>query len=108
MRGDGTARLWKTDSTPERLGDGVKNGLTDLARELGLTVRELLADTDYFVHGSTVATNTLIERNGPKVGLLATEASGTRSTSVTDSSGTGSTSSCHVPRTSSRATSGWG
>ena len=44
-----------------------------LAAELGTDLRGLLAATTSIVHGTTVATNALLERKGAKVGLLTTE-----------------------------------
>jgi N-methylhydantoinase A len=48
-------------------------GLEELARRLNITRAEMLAATDRLVHGTTVATNALLERKGAKVALLTTE-----------------------------------
>ena len=48
-------------------------GLDELARRLNVTRAEMLAATDRLVHGTTVATNALLERKGAKVALLTTE-----------------------------------
>src|SRR5213079_1603927 len=40
---------------------------------LGLALPAMLAQTERVVHGTTVATNALLERKGAKVGLLTTE-----------------------------------
>src|SRR5262249_31760459 len=40
--------------------------------ELGTDLRDLLAYTETIVHGTTVATNALLERRGARVGLLTT------------------------------------
>ena len=48
-------------------------GLEELARRLKLTRAEMLGVTDRIVHGTTVATNALLERKGAKVALLTTE-----------------------------------
>ncbi len=45
-------------------------GLDELARRLNVTRAEMLAATDRLVHGTTVATNALLERKGAKVALL--------------------------------------
>ena len=63
----------KSPSTPEDQSLGVMKGLEELARRLGVTRAEMLANTDRFVHGTTVATNALLERKGAKVALLTTE-----------------------------------
>ncbi|WP_226573484.1 hydantoinase/oxoprolinase family protein [Acuticoccus sediminis] len=63
----------KTPSTPQDQSVGVLTGLGDLAGRLGLPLADLLARTERIVHGTTVATNALLERKGAKVGLLTTE-----------------------------------
>src|ERR1700730_14003123 len=47
-------------------------GLEELARRLKLTRAEMLEVTDRIVHGTTVATNALLERKGAKGALLTT------------------------------------
>jgi N-methylhydantoinase A len=63
----------KSLSTPQDQSIGVMAGLEELARRLGLPLGEMLAQTERLVHGTTVATNALLERKGAKVALLTTE-----------------------------------
>ena len=63
----------KSPSTPADQSIGVMAGLDELARRLNVTRAEMLAATDRLVHGTTVATNALLERKGAKVALLTTE-----------------------------------
>ena len=63
----------KSPSTPLDQSIGVMAGLEELARRLKLTRAEMLAATDRVVHGTTVATNALLERKGAKVALLTTD-----------------------------------
>ncbi len=63
----------KSPSTPSDQSVGVMAGLDELARRLQLTRAKMLAATDRIVHGTTVATNALLERKGAKVALLTTE-----------------------------------
>ena len=70
---DGRVTIAKATSTPEDQSLGVMDGLTLLARELGLDHHGLLEATDLIVHGTTVATNALLERKGAAVGMLTTE-----------------------------------
>lgn len=63
----------KSPSTPSDQSIGVMAGLEELARRLGVTRTAMLAATDRLVHGTTVATNALLERKGAKVALLTTE-----------------------------------
>ena len=72
---DGTGRLHhaKAPSTPQDQSLGVLDGLSRLAEAMGLDRATLLARTERIVHGTTVATNALLERKGARVGLLTTE-----------------------------------
>ena len=70
---DGEVLLWKEDSTPDEPQQAIVTGLQAIARQLGMDVQGLLSSTSLMVHGTTVATNMLIQRNGPLVGLLCTE-----------------------------------
>ncbi|WP_320670833.1 hydantoinase/oxoprolinase family protein [Patulibacter defluvii] len=69
----GAVTLWKEDSTPADPKAAIERGLAAMAGELGMPLDELLSSADAFVHGSTIATNTLIVRNGGPVGLVCTE-----------------------------------
>jgi N-methylhydantoinase A len=62
----------KASSTPPRFEEGVLHAVTAAASGLGLTLEQLLADTSLFAHGTTVATNILITRTGPRTALLTT------------------------------------
>ncbi len=70
---DGEVTLWKEDSTPDEPKAAIEKGLRAVADNLGVELSALLNSTEAFVHGSTIATNTLIQRNGGPVGLLCTE-----------------------------------
>jgi N-methylhydantoinase A len=61
-------RLTKTPSTPRSPDQGVMNGIRKVEREFGIDPRNL----DFLIHGTTVATNALIERKGVKAGLIVT------------------------------------
>src|ERR1700740_3702776 len=63
----------KSLSTPQDQSIGVMAGLEELATRLGLARADMLAQTQRLVHGTTVATNSLLERKGAKVALLTTE-----------------------------------
>lgn len=68
----GRTTICKSPSTPRDQSVGVLNGLDDLAGRLGLSLEELLGHTERIVHGTTVATNALLERKGRRTGLLTT------------------------------------
>jgi N-methylhydantoinase A len=72
---DDTGRvvIAKCASTPRDQSEGLMEGLGLLAVECGTDLVGLLESTARIVHGTTVATNALLERKGAKVGLLTTE-----------------------------------
>ena len=69
----GKVYFTKTASTPEDQSNGVMVALSQMAEQLDLELAILLARTERIVHGTTVATNALLERQGAKVGILTTE-----------------------------------
>ena len=71
--GKGRVVLAKAASTPADQSVGVMAGLERLAEALGTDRGRMLKETERIVHGTTVATNALLERKGARVGLLTTE-----------------------------------
>ena len=69
----GSVRIFKAPSVPADPSEGVLGVLRLAARELDLPLTALLRDCALFVHGSTVAPNTILEKKGAKVGMLTTE-----------------------------------
>ena len=73
LQDNGRFHVYKEDSTPDEPLRAITQGLAGIAREVDVTVESLLESTEFLVHGQTMATNALIQRNGPVVGLLCTE-----------------------------------
>ena len=69
----GPPRFFKTQTTPDDPSIGVMTGLQEAATAQGLSLDQFLGETDLVIHGSTVATNTLVERKGARVGLITTD-----------------------------------
>ena len=69
---DGGVVTAKAATTPDDQSRGVMAGLALAAARCGLSLGRLLADTSRLVHGTTVATNALLEGKGARVGLLTT------------------------------------
>src|SRR5246500_918692 len=69
----GHTEFAKSLSPPQDQWIGVMAGLDELARRLDLSRTDMLAQTTRLVHGTTVATNALLERKGARVALLTTE-----------------------------------
>jgi N-methylhydantoinase A len=70
---NGATVFAKSPSTPADQSVGVMAGLDELARRLNLRREQMLGLTQRVVHGTTVATNALLERKGARVALLTTE-----------------------------------
>lgn len=68
----GSIDVFKVPSVPSDPSQGVLDAVAAAASGLGTTVPDLLAGCGWFVHGSTIATNTVLERKGAKVGMLTT------------------------------------
>jgi N-methylhydantoinase A len=62
--------IWnvKTPTVPNDPASGISNGL-QLLKEKGIDLTKIT----YFVHGMTIGLNTLLQRNGAKIGLFITE-----------------------------------
>ncbi len=69
----GRVSLAKAATTPNDQSIGVIDALNGLAGELEISLGDLLGQAERIVHGTTVATNALLERKGAKVGLLTTQ-----------------------------------
>ena len=69
----GLSTLAKVASTPEDPSVGAMAGLDRLAEIFRLPRADLLAQIERIVHGTTVATNALLERKGAKTLLLVTK-----------------------------------
>ena len=65
----GDARLFKAPSTPDDPSRAVIDGLAAMLASFGMSADELASVT----HGTTVATNAVLEGRGARVGLLCTE-----------------------------------
>src|SRR6266566_4910433 len=72
----GNHRTAKVLSTKDDPAAGVLAGLTRLAETVGVDLPTLLKRTERFGHGTTIGTNTVLERRGARVGLVATAGHG--------------------------------
>jgi len=66
---DGKMSVWKLPSTPSAPDDAVIEGVQGALKRIDRSPEELTR----FVHGSTVATNTVITRDGARVGMVTTQ-----------------------------------
>jgi N-methylhydantoinase A/oxoprolinase/acetone carboxylase beta subunit len=66
---DGRITLHKVPTTAEDPSRGTLDALVDVCASAGVSP----ADIDYFMHGTTVATNIALEHKGARCGLITTE-----------------------------------
>jgi N-methylhydantoinase A len=66
-----SGRFWrhKTPSTPADSSVGILTGVTAICADAGVNPAEI----EIFLHGTTVATNAVLEGKGARVGLIVTE-----------------------------------
>ena len=62
----------KVPSTPADFARGMLDALGAGADALGVSLDDFCRDIDYLSHGTTVGTNTIIQKKGAKVGLITT------------------------------------
>src|SRR5688572_7062347 len=62
----------KVPSTPEDFSRGMMDALGAGAQALGLSLDEFCRDIAFLSHGTTVGTNTIIQKKGARVGLVTT------------------------------------
>ena len=65
----GIIKYFKRPSTPENPGRAIVDGLMELCDNLEINPK----DIKRLCHGTTVATNSLIQRSGGKVALITTQ-----------------------------------
>ena len=65
----GRVEVWKVPSTPDDPSRGIAQGIAEGIARVGAGP----ADVGYFGHGTTVATNALIQHRGVKTGLITTD-----------------------------------
>lgn len=68
---EATGACWrdKTPSTPQDSSIGILNGVTAICEKAGIDPSQV----EIFLHGTTVATNAVLEGKGAHVGLIVTE-----------------------------------
>src|SRR5512140_1395421 len=68
-RGGEPMRTLKIPTTRGDPSEAVLNAISHLARDLDVTA----ADIARFLHGTTIATNAVLERKGARIGLIASQ-----------------------------------
>ena len=68
QRADGRLHIRKVSTTPEDPGRAVVRAIGDLLSDLGLDPATVIE----VVHGTTVASNTILQKTGARTGVLST------------------------------------
>jgi N-methylhydantoinase A len=69
----GRVETWKVPSTPDDPSRGIAQGVEEGMRRVAPEAAKPAAPIVYFGHGTTVATNALIQHRGVKTGLVTTD-----------------------------------
>lgn len=69
QQSNGELFVWKVPSTPSAPDEAVIKAITEAFEQIGAS----LTNVQHFVHGTTVATNTVLTRTGARVGLITTK-----------------------------------
>ncbi|MGG5811155.1 hydantoinase/oxoprolinase family protein [Falsiroseomonas sp. CW058] len=70
---EGRVEVWKVSSTPDDPSRGIAQGVEEGMRRVAPDAAEPGAPVSYFGHGTTVATNALIQHRGVRTGLVTTD-----------------------------------
>ena len=73
MDAQGSLRQFKSPTTYPDPSVGFMASLEKAALGYGIAISTMLRDVDLLIHGTTLATNTLINRNGAKTGMITTK-----------------------------------
>jgi len=69
----GDLRRFKKPSTPPNYYTGVLEVLQLAAKDFDLDINNFLKDVEQIIHGTTIATNIILSKEGKDVGLIATK-----------------------------------
>ncbi|WP_053914433.1 hydantoinase/oxoprolinase family protein [Streptomyces sp. SCSIO 75703] len=72
VEGDGESRIYKSPTTPQDPSVGLLNGLTKAADSFGESLEDFLGGVSTIVHGTTIATNAVLTRQGARTGFVTT------------------------------------
>ena len=64
---------FKAPTTPGEFSQGVIDAITYGAEYFGMSLNDFLKETEYIIHGTTVATNALVEHTTAKTAMVTTE-----------------------------------
>ncbi len=68
----GNVYVSKTPTTHRDYAEGFMESIRAVAKQVGLSTTDLLSRTELLAHATTIATNSVVENKGSKVGLITT------------------------------------
>jgi len=70
---DANFRMYKSSTTPENYSKGILDCFALCAADYGMDIKDFFRRVDvFFIHGSTIATNAVLERKTKKIGIICT------------------------------------
>ena len=78
----GELHQFKSPTTPSDPSVGFLNALQKAADAFGKPLEDFMGEVDLLIHGTTLATNTLINEDGARTGMITNKDSGTCSRSA--------------------------
>jgi N-methylhydantoinase A len=69
----GTLHEFKTATTPFDFSEGVVNTIVEAGNYFGLSCEQFLVESEWIVHGTTVATNALVQRKLSRTAMITTK-----------------------------------
>ena len=70
---DGQSRTYKVLSTPKDPSNATMQGISEMAQDEAISLKDFLASVDVIVHGTTVTTNAVLTYSGARTGLVTTK-----------------------------------
>jgi len=71
--GNGNFSIGKSLTTPDRIFDGMRNAMVNVAQDMGTSLADLLENTSLLIYGTTRATNAIVTKTVAKTALLTTQ-----------------------------------
>ena len=69
----GDLQVIKVSTTAKNYADAIFDALQGLGERYAMAIKDVLKNCGAFIHGSTIATNAIINRNTAKIGLILTK-----------------------------------
>ena len=71
--GNGNFSIGKSLTTPDRIFEGMRNAMVNVAQDMETSLEELLENTSLLIYGTTRATNAIVTKTVAKTALLTTQ-----------------------------------